>query len=81
MKMSKLCIVYASLCAIIAVVACSGESESANDLGAATTRASSGSEASGSEASGSEASGTELSGTSVIDKALDGGATTSDAAP
>jgi hypothetical protein len=62
MKLSKLGILYVSLCAVITAVACSGEDASDSDP---AQRAASGS----------------ASDTVVVDKAVDGGVTTSDAAP
>jgi len=61
MKLSKLGILYVSLAAIVAAVACSGEE--ANDA----------------ERASPAANGTS-NDTVVVDKAVDGGVTTSDAA-
>jgi len=63
MKMSKLGFLYASLCAIVAIVACSGGNEAET------------------QSTGSQATLSESSGATVIDKEVDGGVTTSDAAP
>ena len=63
MKLSKLGVLYVSVGAVVAAVACSGE------------------EASDVDRSAPAAVRSESSSTVVVEKALDGGVTTSDAAP